>query len=461
MGAKPALDLSPGQRKGRPVDEPVPLYRLDPTIGSTDLPGGPGERWRRRRRTRCSGPWRRSTPGAHRTSPTGWRRTRARSCHAAHDAQGPMLLREPEPQSSTCFTCHDGTGASDRRPGRLVEAHRSRPTTPRPHRWYSHPATSPSNHQSDREDEFGGTLNRHAACADCHQPHLADATRPVEQRRRVVRLGRHRRRVRRRRGERRGRHGSGLHPPDDIDLRVRALLQVPLRLHAAARTGPGAPEPLGAGQGHRAEPGQRLLPPRRGRGQEPDERHGSKPRGHVPLQALGLRDRRHGPLPELPRRQRLVATQRPQAGAPTRSLDNHAVAEPRDPDRTVQGPDSSTPAGAYLAQDFALCYVCHAEAPMVDDSGDVRTDTNFSWHGYHMNDISGNGTGGTDIDVAGAGHGNATCAECHFRTHGTALAVERPGAGQGPRELRAQRPAAATASSSSCPRPRRPWARAP
>ena len=45
--------------------------------------------------------------------------------------------------------------------------------------WYSHPATTPSNHQSALENEFGGVLNRHTACADCHQPHLADGTRPV------------------------------------------------------------------------------------------------------------------------------------------------------------------------------------------------------------------------------------------------------------------------------------------
>ena len=104
------------------------------------------------------------------------------------------------------------------------------------------------------------------------------------------------------------------------------------------------------------------------------------------------------------------------------SLDNHASANrgiliAPYKDRTLNE------RGLYQAQNFALCYVCHAEAPMVDDSGDLRSDTNFSWHGYHMNDISGDGRGGLDIDVPGAGPGNATCAECHFRTHGTALAV--------------------------------------
>lgn len=60
---------------------------------------------------------------------------------------------------------------------------------------------------------------------------------------------------------------------------------------------------------------------------------------------------------------------------------------------------------------------------MVDDSADERADTNFSWHGFHIQTIAGIGTGGTDIDVPGAGRGDALCAECHFRVHGTALAT--------------------------------------
>ena len=51
-------------------------------------------------------------------------------------------------------------------------------------------------------------------------------------------------------------------------------------------------------------------------------------------------------------------------------------------------------------------------------------DTNFNWHGYHLNSLGFDGTGGVDIDISGAGQGNATCAECHFRTHGTALAAD-------------------------------------
>lgn len=47
----------------------------------------------------------------------------------------------------------------------------------------------------------------------------------------------------------------------------------------------------------------------------------------------------------------------------------------------------------------------------------AATATNFEFHGLHTAGISTRGNGGTDIDTAGAGQGNARCAECHFRTH--------------------------------------------
>jgi hypothetical protein len=75
----------------------------------------------------------------------------------------------------------------------------------------------------------------------------------------------------------------------------------------------------------------------------------------------------------------------------------------------------------YDANDFALCYSCHAEAPFADISGDLRTDTNFEYHGFHVQNIAGLGGTSTDIDTARAGQGFAVCAECHFRTHSSGL----------------------------------------
>jgi predicted CXXCH cytochrome family protein len=74
----------------------------------------------------------------------------------------------------------------------------------------------------------------------------------------------------------------------------------------------------------------------------------------------------------------------------------------------------------YAAADSALCLVCHAEEGFVSNLSSAPT--NFRLHQEHVTGIAGKGTGGTDIDTPGAGQGNAICAECHFRIHGTAVA---------------------------------------
>jgi hypothetical protein len=52
-------------------------------------------------------------------------------------------------------------------------------------------------------------------------------------------------------------------------------------------------------------------------------------------------------------------------------------------------------------------------------------DTLFTPHAYHLNEIADEfGPSSASIDVDGAGRGNALCAECHFRTHGTTYAVD-------------------------------------
>jgi hypothetical protein len=75
---------------------------------------------------------------------------------------------------------------------------------------------------------------------------------------------------------------------------------------------------------------------------------------------------------------------------------------------------------AYAAADFGLCYLCHSAEPFTDPAS---TATNFGLHAQHVSGLVGRLAGDLDIDVAGAGQGLATCAECHFRLHSTALAV--------------------------------------
>ena len=102
------------------------------------------------------------------------------ACHALHTAQAPLLLIRPAPQSEMCFTCHDGSGATSD-----IAAQYEDPSVPAndpsTDSYYSHAATTLSNHSSDQDPgEFAGVLNRHTACADCHAPHRADASLAIE-----------------------------------------------------------------------------------------------------------------------------------------------------------------------------------------------------------------------------------------------------------------------------------------
>jgi len=84
----------------------------------------------------------------------------------------------------------------------------------------------------------------------------------------------------------------------------------------------------------------------------------------------------------------------------------------------------------YAAVDFALCYMCHAEAPFTSGGGN-STATNFRLHSLHLTNIGGRSGASTDIDTAGAGPGRAICAECHYRVHGQG--INAPGNASGSR----------------------------
>lgn len=419
MGTKPEVDLSPGQRKGKPVDEPVPLYRLDPDIASTDLPlassTGSGTTATYALRTPVAAIAPEGSPHVI----SGLVSDACASCHAAHDAAGSMLLQRSGPQSSTCFTCHDGTGASTDVQSQWSSA--SLPANdPATSSWYSHPSTSASSHVSAQENEFEGTLDRHAACADCHQPHLADGTRPLNS---VGGWSAS--------GSIAGASGvavvngdAGTAPTYTLQQTSAFEYQLCFKCHSGftqlPAQDPAHPSRWSLDKGIELNPANVSYHPVEAAGKNQTDAMARSLAGTSPYK-LWVFETQDTVRCESCHGNSAATTQTPRPVADA-SLDNHAspnrgilIAPYRD--RTLK------PRGPYVAQDFALCYVCHAEAPMVDDSGDLRDDTNFNWHGYHLGSISGNGLGGTDIDVPGAGPGNAICAECHFRIHGSALAV--------------------------------------
>jgi predicted CXXCH cytochrome family protein len=111
--------------------------------------------------------------GAH-TGYTGVSSNACESCHRPHSpAVGQRLLKFLE--EDTCFKCHNGSVADA---GRNIQAEFQTKA-------YRHPVnTTPSAHDASegpasasfRLPETSAGAARHAECADCHNPHAANAT---------------------------------------------------------------------------------------------------------------------------------------------------------------------------------------------------------------------------------------------------------------------------------------------
>ncbi len=375
------------------------------------------------------------------------------SCHATHDAQGPMLLQQQDPLSPMCFTCHGAAG-----PATSVQEDWSNPLVPAndpaTSAWYSHPATTPSNHESALANEFGGVLNRHTACADCHQPHLADDSRPVNSVGGWSASGA----IAGASGVAVVNGAAGTAPTYTLETTSAFEYQLCFKCHSGftelPAQDPSHPSRWALDKGIELNPANVSYHPVEAAGKNQTSAMALSLAGTSPYKLWVFEtddtvrcQNCHGASS--------VVDQLPEP-AVNASLDNHASANrgilvAPYKDRTLNAPRALP--GAELR---ALLRLPRGGA----DGGRQRRPPQRHElqlarlpHERHQR-RQRRGSGGLDIDVPGDGPGNATCAECHFRTHGTALAVNGQAAGHGPRELRSQRPAHARRPRASCrPRP--------
>jgi predicted CXXCH cytochrome family protein len=337
------------------------------------------------------------------------------TCHRGHSAKGANLLVKSS-QSSLCFSCHDGTGANA---NVQIQYDLVRPANnPVTREYYSHDALAPSTHTRAALDEFGGLSNRHSECADCHNSHKSkaatDSTQAVDGWTASGGLD--------------GVTGvsvvngaAGTAPAytflDGATKPITREYQLCFKCHSGSTVLP-APIP--------GKPSTDLL-------DKAVEFNPSNPSFH-PVEAAGTN--------QTTKMAESLAGTSPYKlwnftpGSTIRCLNCHTSSSTTDVPLPQPGsalaPHTSSNRGillrnytdrvlkttnaAYSAGDFALCYVCHGEAPF---SSETATATNFKLHGLHLTKLAGKGAGGTDIDTAGAGQGNAICAECHFRLHST------------------------------------------
>lgn len=329
-------------------------------------------------------------------------------CHRAHAGQGRQLLAGGESQSVLCFSCHDGTGASSDIASEYYDPNIP-PDDPATASFYSHSAGSPSAHSGGMTDEFAGVLNRHAECGDCHNPHTVSAAAPAPTDSGWTASGALA-------------AISGVSSSLAWTNPISYEYELCLKCHSRYTQLLSYAQPSFARSDKQAEfdPASGSYHPIEAAGTNSTAAMESSLAGGELWQFTTTSTIRcghcHGdyrllgdpPSPNDPPSDARLSLHTSQ----NRGL---LIASYRD-----RGLKAS--AEPYSASDFALCFLCHGEAPFSDASGAVRTDTNFPYHGLHLDGIAGVGSGGLDIDTAGAGQGNAVCAECHFRTHGTASA---------------------------------------
>ncbi len=348
------------------------------------------------------------------------------TCHSTHRAGGSALL-SPAAQPQTCYVCHSGTGSATDVEAELALGQPA--NDPSTASYWSHdPQTGSSGHTLAADDELAGVANRHAVCSDCHNAHRARSDTPSSQ---VTDNG----------------AAVGWSVPGALSgapgvavtngpagsaptytfldglLRTPTLeYQVCLTCHSGRTVLPsglpGKPSTDSLDKGVELNPANASF--------HPVEAAGTNQTAAMAASLAG----------SSPYKQWSFATT-----DTVRCTSCHAGTPdpPADPGGTLS-PHASTnrgillrpytdralkPSGAaYSAADFALCLTCHAEEPYANAGGaSSSTATSFPLHGMHLTGIAGMGSGGTDIDAPGAGQGNATCAECHFRLHGTTYQV--------------------------------------
>ena len=470
-GPRPPANLSPGQRNGIRVGPPVdvkpaavsdvdfPLVTPDavaaawPESNATPryrlavaVPTAPGEQ------APLAGPPFTSVhaPDTSLVSDT------CAACHRTHVAQNANLLAEQAPQATMCFTCHDGTGSVYDTKAQYaltatppaVAAPANDPAT---RSYYRHDAdtvpTAPNLHSRSTDNEFGGVSNRHSECADCHNSHNATATAPtqfsdgwsVSGRQSAVS------------GVSVVNGAAGSAPTytfldGTAGAQPTREYQVCFKCHSGFTTLPapitGQPSRDALDKGIELNPGlvtdTASYHPVEAAGKNQTTTMTSNLNGTSPYKQWNFTATGTVRCVNCHGDPRKYDAALPTAGGPaTRAGDDLAphtsqyrgllIQNYRDGryivGSTLPGNQGLKPRDEpYAAADFALCLVCHAESPFVSGGGTAAT--NFDDHRKHVSGIRDKGSTalGLDIDTPGAGQGNAVCAECHFRIHGTALA---------------------------------------
>ena len=348
-------------------------------------------------------------------------------CHRAHTAQNTMLLPTNGAQSDLCFTCHDGTGATTDVKTEYVS---STPNDPSTASYYKHDATLlTSSHTLATDNEFGGVLNRHVNCTDCHNPHSTTNTDtalptngvawPISGRMANISFvsvdntttpytftfnG-----------------GIGTGPSYEY--------QVCFKCHSSFTTLPtnssGKPSQDMLDVAAEFDPANVSFHPIEAAGKNTTAAMANSlagPSGYklftfTTAQTVRCTNCHADDL-------YASAATTAASNLPAHTSTYRGILVQNYQDRLTNLRNQG-----YNASNFALCYTCHTDTAFkngtTSENNIGNAATNFkqggnNYHRFHMTQLTGTGsTTNNSIDSSGAGGGSAMCAECHFRPHST------------------------------------------
>jgi len=468
LGAPPAVRLSPGQRQGVAVADPTPVTstagRAFPAIfaasssATSSVPAASATTLPETMRYPlvAGTPTATIDPQDQIHGPYSMTTDKCGICHRTHTSQAPNLLAKgsqsnPGSQSTLCLACHDGTGA---KPNAGVQYALARPVNDPVNRaYYSHDAvnaTPSTQHTQSQLNEFGSVdgaaapLNRHSECTDCHNPHKAtvSATRDATQYTDGWGVS----------GRLTGVSGVSVENSpvadaaptsytflDGVTNLATREYQLCFKCHSGFTTLTSnadvilKPSKYALDKAVEFNPANPSFHPVEAQGKNQTAKMAASLAGTSPsklwnfettstIRCLNCHASSATPGPPLTPPGDPSLPLPGAALAPHTSV-NRGILLRNYRDRVLKSAQEN-----YSAGDFALCYTCHAEEPFVNSYNvAASTATNFRYHGLHLNLLPGIGDGGTDIDTAGDGKGNAICAECHFRLHSTTNKVPTGG----------------------------------
>ncbi len=308
------------------------------------------------------------------------------NCHTPHgsrDGQGLVPVLGFVREEALCLTCHDASGpASTNLVAELAKA-------------TAHPVIATSGVHDAREAMSPATFatgRRHAECVDCHNPHAAnDAAKLAGVARVAVTNG-----------------GAGTVPGYTLkpasDLSPTLEYQLCFKCHASWTTQPAGQDDLALV----LNPANESFHPVEGPGKGTSAQLANSLAGGTGLPHLTTADTitcsdchnseaipltvskvstYGGTVPSGPHGSNAAATNATFSKALLR-------ASYRVTPKTTK---------SFVASEFQLCFVCHSSAPFATTSKNIRSDTRFNLHGFHVGE-------------------GLLCAECHSNSHGTRLA---------------------------------------